>query len=130
MPQLVTPRLSAQLQRRTESYAYTDTAVYISAVSPNTVDEYGQPSGSSTSTTFVCSFTDKPKMERWRTDADVQEVEAEIRFNDADITPTKGGRIRITKRFSESVTERTFEITGIQDRGAFGYVCALKVVTI
>jgi hypothetical protein len=30
----------------------------------------------------------------------------------------------------EDVTEKTFEIVGIQDRAAFGFVCALKAVAI
>jgi hypothetical protein len=128
MRQLVPPRLSAQLQRRTQAHAYTDTATYIGALDPAIVSEYGQPSGTATETTIECSFTDKPNAERWRGDVDIEMLAAEIRFTSP--VPSKGGRIRITKRFSEAVAERTFEVIGIQDRGAFGFVCALKTATL
>jgi hypothetical protein len=126
--QLVIPRLASQLQRVTEAHAYTDAAVYYGEPTLVSVDEYGQPTYAATGTTFACSFTDKPKMELWQ-DADIQAVEAEIRFT--DVTPTKGGRIKITKRFGDSdYADKTFEIIGIQNRGTFGYVCALRAVSI
>jgi hypothetical protein len=127
MRQLGPPRLSAQLQRRTQAHAYTDIAVYISPADPNTTNEYGQPSGTATETTIECSFTDKPNAERWRGDVDIEMLAAEIRFTSP--VPSKGGRVRITKRFSEAVAERTFEVIGVQDRGVFGFVCALKTAT-
>jgi hypothetical protein len=128
MPQLVTTRLASQLHRRTAEHAYTDTAYYIVPADPNVTDEYGQPSGTVSLVPVTCSFTDKPNAERWRGDVDIEQLAAEIRF--ATPAPTKGGSVKITKRFGQSVTERTFEIIGIQDRGAFGYVCALKAATI
>lgn len=126
MPQFVSPRLASELMRRTETHTYTDVGYYIPA--PTTLDDYGQPATAGTETLIDCSFTDKPKMETWRGDADIQEVEAEVRFTTPE--PDKGGKFRLTERFRQTVTERTFEIISIQDRGAFGYVCALKAVTI
>lgn len=124
----VSPRLSAELMRRTKGYAFTDLAYYVPEADTTTLDEYGQPTASTERVPVSCSFTDKPKMETWRGDADVQAVEAEIRF--ASPAPTKGGKFIISERFGEHITEKTFEIIGIQDRGAFGYVCALKAVSI
>lgn len=110
-----------------EIHAYTDTAVYIPAPDNSSLDEYGQPAPSVTETEFACAFVDGGKAERWR-EADVETLDAEIYFT--DITPTKGGTFKITKRFGEVVTNKTYEIVGIQNRGAFGYVCALRMVTI
>lgn len=128
MPQLVSTRLAAQLQRRTADHAYTDAGYYIPEPDLTTLDEYGQPTASTTLIPVSCSFTDKPNRETWRGDVDIETVEAEARFSTP--APTKGGRFRITERFGQTVAERTFEIIGIQDRGTFGFVCALKVVTI
>lgn len=128
MPQLVTPRLAAQLQRMTEGATYTDTAYYIPEAS-GALDEYGQPTPSTTRTLVSCSFTDKPSSEKWKGYADVEELAAEIRLS--ALIPTKGGRVTIVSRFGEEVvTQQTYEVIGIQDRATFGYVCALKVVTI
>jgi hypothetical protein len=128
MPQLVSPRLASQLQRRTAAHAYTDTAYYTPEADLTSLDEYGQPTASTSRVPVSCSFTDKPKIENWRGDADVESVEAEIRFTTP--APDKGGRITIARRFGQPVAERTFEIIGIQDRGTFGYVCALRAVTL
>jgi len=125
---LVNSRLSAELMRRTKGYVFNDLAYYIPEADTTTLDEYGQPTASTERISISCSFTDKPKMEIWRGEADIQEVEAEIRF--VSPAPTKGGKFIISKRFGEDITEKTFEIVGIQDRGSFGFVCALKAVTI
>jgi len=106
-------------------HAYTDTAVYIPA--PTGEDDYGQPDEAGTQTTLECAFVDGGKAESWKS-ADIEILDAEIYFT--DIIPTKGGKLKITKRFGAVVINKTFEIVGIQDRGAFGYVCALKAVTI
>ena len=128
MTQLVSSRLASQLHRRTAAHAYTDAGYYILPADPDVTDEYGQPTASGSSVSVACSFTDKPKMERWRADVEIQEIDAEVRF--ATPAPTKGGTFKITKRFGSSVTEQKFEIVGIQDRGPFGFVCALKAVVV
>ena len=128
MPQLVNLRLSGYVQRVTENSTYYDEAVYITPADPNTTDEYGQPSGTATETTLACSFTDKPNAERWRGDVDIEQLAAEVRFS--SLIPTKAGRVRIIKRFGVDVTEKTFEVIGLQDRGDFGFVCALKAVSL
>jgi hypothetical protein len=108
-------------------HAYTDIAAYIPAPDPNNLDEYGQPIPSTDEITIDCAFVDEAKAENWR-DADIEELDAEIYFS--AYTPTKGGEIKILKRFGQDVTNRTFEIIGVQDRGAFGFVCALKAVAL
>lgn len=126
--QLVTPRLTSQLQRLTTTQAFTDLAYYIPQADTTTLDDYGQPSASTSFIPVSCSFTDKPSIERWTGGEDIQQIDAEIRFTTPQ--PNKGGKIKISRQFSGIVTERTYEIVGIQSRGAFGYVCALKAVSI
>ena len=108
-------------------HAYTDTALYIPAPDNSTLDTYGQPAASAEQITISCAFVDQAKRENWR-DYDLEQLDAEIYFTDP--TPTKGGRVSTVRRFDQSVSSKTFEIVGIQDRGAFGFVCALKAVTI
>lgn len=128
MPHLVSSRLAEQLTRRTVTYSYTDEGYYLTAANPDITDAYGQPTASAEETLVECSFTDKVNEERWRGDADIETIIAEVRWSTP--APEKGGSFRITRRFGLSVTEKTYEIVGIKDRGAFGYVCALKAVTI
>ena len=111
-----------------EIHAYTDIAAYIPAADPNTTDSYGQPTASSDEITMMCAFVDTTKTERWRADAEIENIDAEVFFT--GYTPTKGGSIKILKRFGRDVTNKTFEIIGIQDRGPFGFVCALKAVVV
>ncbi len=127
---MTNPFTSADVQNMREAqtvHAYTDTAYYIPAPDNSTLDEYGQPTPSTTKTYFECAFVDTAERENWR-EMDVEEVEAEIYFS--ALSPTKGGTITPVTRFGQSVAEKRFEITGIQGRGAFGFVCALKSVAI
>lgn len=128
MPPFVTPRLAAQINRRTSEYAYTDAGYYTPTPDMSNLDSYGQPTASTSLVPVSCSFTDKPAVEKWTGYADIAEIAAEVRFS--SLVPSKGGRFKITERFGNPVTNQSYEIIGIQNRGAFGYVCALKVVTI
>lgn len=110
-----------------EIHAYTDTAHYIPAPDSTTPDDYGQPTVSATELLISCAFVDNGKAENW-TDADIEVLDAEIYFD--AFAPGKGGRIKGVTRFGQIITQKTFEIVGIQDRGAYGYVCALKAVSI
>jgi len=117
-------RLTAQLQRLTEQYMYTDTGVLLHPTS-STVDAAGQPITTDTSTTVDCSFTDKPNLEAWKDYADIAIINAEARFIDA--TPAYGDRFKVTGRFEGTgYTDVTFEVVGIRDRTPMGFVVALK----
>jgi hypothetical protein len=122
------PFTSADVDNMREAqgiHAYTDIAAYTAA--PSGLDEYGQPTTYAAEITMQCAFVDGGKAETWK-EADLETLDAEIYFS--ALTPTKGGKIKILKRFGVDVTNKSFEVVGIQDRGAFGWVCALKVVTI
>jgi hypothetical protein len=121
-------RLVSQLQRETETGFYSDSAFLLVNVGSGVFDEYNNEIVTVSEVPIECAFTDKPKMEAWRDFADVQMVEAEIRF--AAPTPTKGNRVKVSGRFDSEYTDKTFEIIGIQDRGAMGYVCALQAVAV
>jgi hypothetical protein len=117
----------ANMVEAQEIHAYVDTAVYIHAPDPNVTDSYGQVTQPTTEYSGECAFVDQAKRENWR-EADIEQLDAEIFLT--FITPTKGGTFRITHRFGEAVTNVTFEVVGVQNRGAFGYVCALKAVSL
>lgn len=125
---LLSSRLAAQLQRRTDAAFYGDTATYIRRTS-TTSDNFGQQTITSTNTAIACSFTDSGAAESWKDYADILQVDAEIRFS--SIVPAKGDYITLTGRYEgETYTDKTYEIVGIRDRGLLGYVCALKAVTL
>ena len=121
--------LVARLQTKVADGFYGDTA----SILQDTVDSqdgFGQPSTTEVSTSVSCSFTDKPKVEKWEGHADISMIAAEIRYNSSPV-PVKGNRVTLTGRFdSTEFVDATFEIIGIQDRDAFGHVCALMLVTV
>ena len=94
-----------------------------------TLDSYGQANVTTATTAISCSFTDKPDMENWKNFADIGQIAAEIRF--ASPAPAKGNQVTLKGRFDGTgYPDKTYEIIGIQNRDAFGYVCALKVVEL
>lgn len=108
-------------------HAYTDTAYYIPAPDMSNLDEYGQPTVNTSELLIPCAFVDGGKAEAW-TSADIEVLDAEIYFD--ALAPSKGATVKTVTRFGQVVTSVTYEIVGIQERGAYGYVCALKAVTI
>lgn len=125
---LLSARLAAQLQRRTERDFYGDKATYIRRTSAS-ADTFGQPSITMANTAIDCSFADSGAAESWKDYADVLQVDAEIRFS--AIVPAKGDNIALAGRYEDDpYTDKTYEIVGIRDRGTLGYVCALKAVTL
>ena len=130
MPRLPSERRTKEMQARTVSQFYGDTAAVLSD-SVSTLDVYGQPSTVTTTTTNIsCSFTDKPSMEKWQNFSDIAQIEAEIRYAGTP-APAKGNRVTLKGRFDgTSYTDTTYEIVGIQDRDNLGVVCALKKVDL
>jgi hypothetical protein len=134
---LPSKRMVDSLSKRAQDGFFTDTAT-VNYRTVASLDSYGQPTYNTTSTEVSCSFTDKPSKEAWATYADIESIEAEIRFTGTK--PSKGDTIKLSERFnrasdgstddSQYYTEQTFEIIAIRDRDAFGYVCALKKVQI
>ncbi len=125
----VNARLVAQIQRKVADGFFTDTASILQDTETSR-DGFGQLSTSTVTTLVSCSFTDKPKVEKWEGHADISQIAAEIRYNSAPI-PVKGDRVTLTGRFdSPDFVDQTFEIIGIQDRDVFGHLCALVLVTV
>jgi hypothetical protein len=126
-------RFVERLQKRVEIGFYTDVASIMS----NTVDsydQYGQPIYTVTEKEVACSFTDKPSKEAWANYADIESIEAEVRF--VGDKPSKGDTVKLKSMYGRDAyneqvyTEQEFEIVAIRDRDAFGYVCALKEVQV
>ena len=126
-------RFVERLQARTKQYFYGDTAT-ITYRTASTYDSYGQVTYSEVATAVSCSFTDKPSKETWASYADIESVEAELRF--VGTKPSKGDRVTLTHRFGrddtddQDFTAQTFEIIDVKDRDVFGYVVALKAVAV
>ena len=134
---LANKKLIERLQARTSAYFYGDTAT-ITYRTASTYDSYGQVTYSESTDTVSCSFTDTPKdgsgKESWAEYADIENIQAELRV--VGTKPSKGDRVTLTHRFDrndaddQDYTALTFEIVGVKDRDAFGYIVALKKVAI
>jgi hypothetical protein len=130
---LPSKRLVESLAKRMDDSFFTDTAT-VNYRTVASLDGYGQPTYTTTSTEVSCSFTDKPAKETWANYADIETIEAEIRFKGTK--PGKGDTVTLTHRFNrtdsddQDFTADTFEIIAIRDRDAFGYICGLKVVQV
>ena len=130
---LPSKKLVERLAKRMEDYFFTDTAT-ITYRTASTYDGYGQVTYSESTSTVDCSFTDKPSKESWGEYADIENIEAELRFTGTK--PSKGDTVTLTHRFNrddyddQDFTADTFEIVGVKDRDVFGYVVALKKVAI
>lgn len=123
-----------RLQARVAQDFFVDTAT-ITYRTASTPDSYGHPSYTESTSEVSCSFTDKPAKEAWANYADIENIEAEIRF--VGDKPSKGDRVTLTHRFERDNTDdqdftqvASFEIVAIRDRDVFGYVCGLKKVQI
>jgi hypothetical protein len=122
-------RLTAQLQRVTADKMYPDSAYLLMDVATGAYDEYNQPIIITIEIPLNCSFTDNPAQEQWIGYADIEVLAAEVRFKSPQ--PTKGNRVRLIGRFGETTSPNDeYEIIGIRERGTFGYVCALKKVSV
>jgi len=130
---LPSKQIVEQLQSRVKGGFFVDVASIMSKEVAS-YDEYGQPVYTTTEKEVKCNFTDKPSKESWANYADIENIEAEIRF--ADDMPNKRDTIKLKSMFNRDVyadqhyAEQEFEIIAIRDRDVFGYVCALKKVQI
>ena len=130
---LPSKRFVQGLQKRTQQYIYTDVASILSYTVTG-YDEYGQPTTTEVETEVRCSFTDKPDAETWASYADIEKIQAEIRF--VGDMPHKGDKVELKSMYNrdgyetQAYADPTFEIVDIRDRDVFGYVCALKKVQI
>ena len=128
---LASARLAAHLQGKVEDHAYGDTAAVLS-YTVATLDTYGQPNTTTTTTAISCSFTDSmgaASMEKWKNYADIKQIVAEIRFTSP--VPSNGMEVTLKGRFDGTgYPDKTYEIIAIRNRDAFGYVCALKVAEL
>ena len=118
-------RMLKQLQSRAKQGFYGRYAT-IHYKTLDSLDAYGQPTYTIDDVDVVCSFADTVSRESWAEYADIESVEAEIRFEGDK--PNKGDTVTLKNTFNSDSLE--YEIVGVKDRDAFGYVCALKVVRI
>ena len=132
MRRLPNTQLTQNMARRMASQFFVDVA-YILSDEQTGQNDYGQPEVETRENEIKCSFTDKPKAENWRAIADVESIDAEIRWiaNEGDEIPNKSDRVRIEQHFENGTYKAgVFEIIDIRDRGTFGYMCALRKVKI
>lgn len=127
-------RLTAGLQRQIRQHFYTDQAILLIPVPTGAYDSYNNAIMSTTEVPIACSFTDvllQRDEEAWKDYVDIELVNAQLRY--AGPVPQKGWRVKLLARFDPETPyrdEREYEIVAIQNRAGFGFVVALKVVTL
>ena len=123
-------RLVAQLQRIVDKDVYDSTGYLIKSVDSGTFDVYNHPVTTDSNIPVRCSFTDRPSTEIWKEHVDLEILMGEVRFNSPS-EPTKGDKFKLVGRFGTAYyPDKTFEIAGCTNRDVFGFVCALKAVTV
>ena len=124
-------RLTAQLSRVTRQAMFGDTGYLIKEVWDGaTYDIYNHPVVTESLVPVDCSFTDKPTLSIWKEHVDLEILMGEVRFN-SPTEPTKGDKFKLVGRFGTAYyPDKTFEIAGTTNRDVFGFVCALKAVTV
>lgn len=130
---LPSARLAAQLQDQVAQHFYMDKAILLVPVSTGSYDQYNNLIVTTTQVLVDCSFTDVMQardLEQWKDYADIELVTSQLRYAGAE--PSKGWHVKLVSRFDSTPykDEREYEIIGIQNRAAFGWVVALKVVTV
>ncbi len=123
-------RLVAQLQRIVDKDVYDSTGYLIKSVDSGTFDVYNHPVTTDSNIPVRCSFTDRPSTEIWKEHVDLSIVQGEARFT-SQTQPNKGDKLKIVGRFgTQNYPDKTYEIVGIVNRDAFGFVVALKAVEV
>jgi hypothetical protein len=118
------------LQRVVDRDFYGDDGYIVKDIEAGTYDAYNKPVTTERTIPVRCSFTDRPSTELWKEHLELEMVNAEVRFT-SQTPPTKGDKFKIVGRFgSENYPDKTYEIVGIVNRDAFGFVVALKAVSI
>jgi len=126
-------RLTNQLEGLVTDYAYNDKARYYPEPDLSTLDDAGQPVPTTNYEEVWCNWNDaigrNRSQERWESIGDVGDITAEVRVK--GFTPNKGAHFELIVRYNKDVMNPVkFEVVDIKQRGKFGYVCALKDVSI
>ena len=127
---LLNSRLTAQLNRVAKQDMFSDTGYLIKSVASGTYDINNHPVMTETNVPVVCSFTDRPTAVIWQGHVDLEIITGEVRFNSGS-EPSKGDRFKVVGRFGTvNYPDKTYEIVGTTNRDVFGFVCALKAVSV
>lgn len=130
---LPSSRLAGALQKQVADHFYADRALLLIPVPTGTYDSYNNAVVTTSEVPLDCSFTDVMQardLELWKGYADLEQVTSQLRY--AGPEPSKGWHVKLVSRFDGAPykDEREYEIIGIQNRSTFGWVLALKVVTV
>lgn len=125
--------LVRSLQRQIREQFYKDQALLLIPTPTGAYDSYNNAVVTTTEVPVDCSFTDtliQRDVEQWKDWADIETVDAQLRY--AGPVPQKGWKVKLVSRFDATPyrDEREYEIVAIQNRGQFGFVVALKAITV
>ena len=126
-------RLAGALQKQVAAHFYADQALLLIPVPTGAYDSYNNAVVAISEVPLACSFTDvllARDLEMWKDYADIDVVTSSLRYVGPE--PSKGWHVKLVSRFDGAPykDEREYEIIGIQNRSTFGWVVALKVVTV
>jgi hypothetical protein len=102
-----------------------DECVLYSSVSGSALDDWGRPTVTSGSVTTVCGLEMVAQDETDKPGAQGPDFDAKVRLP-ITTTITRIDKVKITKRFGESVAPITYDVMGECLRGPSGLVLNLK----
>jgi len=125
--------VARRMASQTRKLSYTDKCLYFPPRDMNDLDDAGHPKESITFTEVVCALNDTVARlqaeSRWNDFAVLTEIIAEIHVS--SIVPMIGGQFELIERSHIPLNDTVkYEILAIRNQGAFGYLCALKTVSI
>ena len=131
---LPSKRMVEELASRASTYAHGDSAKIVYKTQ-GAKDALGHATITETETTVSCSFDETVSEQLRKEYADLDRIDAVIRFSGTK--PSKGDGVKLVSKFGrtsddgQAFTETAeFEIVGVKDHDAFGYICVLRKVKV
>lgn len=131
--QLLPSKKATQIASLTKHYSYTDRCRYYEPPDRSALDDSGHPAPNVNFVEVDCALNDTVARlqaeSRWNDMAVITEMIAEVHL--MAVVPQVGGQIVLVERSHIPLkAPAKYEILAIREQGIFGFLCALKKVSV